>query len=134
MPVFLKKHFKDKYILFGAFIVILIGTVYRANFFSKTPLTSGGFLFSAAILVCGTLVGESMSVSILNKVISPILQQSIYNAGLLSGLIDNFGRIAGSSGYTVFRKNFEIGANEYCFYWYTMMALILGAIFIINIT
>lgn len=74
LPVFLKQHLKDKYILFGAFIVILFGSTYRANFFDKVPLSENGFLISAAILVSGTLVGESMSVSILNKVISPVLQ------------------------------------------------------------
>lgn len=74
LPVFLKQHLKDKYILFGAFIVILFGSTYRTNFFDRVPLSENGFLISAAILVSGTLVGESMSVSILNKVISPVLQ------------------------------------------------------------
>jgi hypothetical protein len=52
---------------------MLVGMTYRSNLFSKEPLSHNGFLISAAIVVCGTLIGESMSVSILNKVISPIL-------------------------------------------------------------
>ena len=73
LPVYLKKHMKDKYVLFGAFIVIITGALYRSNFFRSETLSLTNFYVSAAILISGTLVGESASISILNKVISPTL-------------------------------------------------------------
>ena len=52
---------------------MLIGGAFRSNFFNSESLSISNYYWSAAILLCGTLVGDSMSASLLNKVISPIL-------------------------------------------------------------
>lgn len=64
---------KDKYVLFGGFVVMITGTLYRSNFFREANLSINSNYISAGILISGSLIGESSSVSILNKVISPTL-------------------------------------------------------------
>lgn len=52
---------------------MIFGTMYKSNFFSGSEFNHTSFYLSGAILLCGSLLSESSSVSILNKVISPTM-------------------------------------------------------------
>lgn len=83
------------------------------------------------MIFSGSLVSEAAAVSILNKVISPILKRGLLNAGLMSGTGDTFGRAIGNASYTLFI--FLVTINTYLFTWYIIATGIIIVLITFNI-
>lgn len=99
-PALLKKKFEDRkmIVIFSLFLIValLIKIQYTDNLY---PLWL--FIAGSALVLGFSLSVETCCSSVITKVISEKKANSFWNAGIMGGLIDTFGRVAGSTSITV---------------------------------
>lgn len=129
--VWAAKKYPDRMVLVVGFIVFIIGTVIKINYTMNKEMHLSQFYISSSIIFSGSLISEIASISILNKVISPLLKTSFMNAGLMSGTGDTLGRGIGNASYTLFISLVSI--SYYLFTWYIVTSSILVVLFILTL-
>ena len=110
LVAFLSGKWTDKKILWTSSIFYFITLLMKINYQYDKKLNDVWYLISSTIFFCATLVSESIVTSLQSKVISKKKALSFWNAGLMSGLADTFGRAIGSSLNTVFAKLTSVSA------------------------
>lgn len=91
----------DKKILWTTSVWYIVFLIAKINWGYDKDMNQYHYMIASTGLFLGTLFSESIAVSILSKVISKQKQVGFWNAGLMSGLADTFGRAVGSSGITL---------------------------------
>ena len=100
----------DKKILWTSTVFYFITLLMKINYTYDKEINDVWYLVSSTLFFCATLISESITTAILSKIISKKKAISFWNAGLLSGLADTFGRAVGSSFNTVFAKVASVNA------------------------
>ena len=105
-PSLLKKKFEDRKMLTIFSILLLIAMLIKIQYIAG--------LYPFALFIAGSclVLGFALSVetccsSIITKVISEKKANSFWNAGLMAGLIDTLGRVAGSTSITIISFSVE---------------------------
>eukprot|EP01016_Furgasonia_blochmanni_P057127 TRINITY_DN9862_c0_g3_i1.p1 TRINITY_DN9862_c0_g3~~TRINITY_DN9862_c0_g3_i1.p1 ORF type:complete len:709 (+),score=161.53 TRINITY_DN9862_c0_g3_i1:174-2300(+) len=115
----LSKKVKDNKVMTFSMIVMLVGLVMKIDYSGYENINFTMYMIGSGILYAITFVAEAFNISLLAKTISPKLAAGYFNAGFISALADNFGRIAGSSLISICGKhgiadiphNFYIGTS-----------------------
>ena len=91
----------DKKILWTTSIWYIVFLIAKINWGYDKDMNQYHYMIASTGFFLATLFSESIAVSILSKVISKQKQVGFWNAGLMSGLADTFGRAVGSAGITL---------------------------------
>jgi len=107
---FLSNYISDKAILLMSSIFYFVTLILKINFSYDEPMNEYYYMTGSTLFFLATVTSESITVSILSKVISKKKAVGFCNAGLMSGLADTFGRAVGSSLNTAWAKISSIKA------------------------
>lgn len=100
-PSLVKKLFEDRKVLLTSSALLFIALFIKIQY-SPSNLQAYGLFIAGSCLVLGfALSVETCCSSIITKVISEVRANSFFNAGLMAGLIDTIGRVAGSISITI---------------------------------
>lgn len=103
-PSLVKKLFEDRKVLLTASALLFIALFIKIQY-SPASLQPYGLFIAGSCLVLGfALSVETCCSSIITKVISEVRANSFFNAGLMAGLIDTVGRVAGSISITIIQS------------------------------
>ena len=89
-------------------------------------------MIASFVIYVVTLIAESVDIAVLAKVISPSLNSSFFNAGLLSGWADNLGRVVGSITISLAAHPMIISIPDHMFLWCMILFSILVVLSILN--
>jgi len=126
-PSMLKNKFTERQILLWSSLLLVCALLVKVQF-TKELYPFWLFIAASCAVLSLTLVVETCCSSIISKVISEKRMKSFFNAGLIAGLLDTFGRALGSISITIFNTFIDISQLNCILYPFWLGALVLTMI------